>query len=98
MTSQPVKQTIAIHILPNISSSKGNQEIKFGQLIKYNIRNILLEESYTILLLFRKNDYQKIQRNCFLFFFFIFFFIFGKKLVIPMAFKITERTAEVSLH
>ena len=29
------KQTIAIHILPNISKSKGNQTIKFGQLIGY---------------------------------------------------------------
>ena len=28
MTSQPGLQTIAIHILPNISQSKGNQTIK----------------------------------------------------------------------
>ena len=27
MTSQPGKQTIAIHILPNISRSKGDNEI-----------------------------------------------------------------------
>ena len=47
MTSQPGKQTIAIHILPNISRSKGNQAMKFGQLIKYNMRNIFLENSYT---------------------------------------------------
>ena len=33
MTSQPGLQTIAIHILPNISQSKGNQTMKFGQLI-----------------------------------------------------------------
>ena len=32
-------QTIAIHILPNISQSKGNQTMKFGQLIKYKKRN-----------------------------------------------------------
>ena len=31
MTSQPGLQTIAIHILPNISQSKGNQTMKFGQ-------------------------------------------------------------------
>ena len=36
MTSQPGEQTIAIHILPNISQSKGNQAMKFGQLIEYN--------------------------------------------------------------
>ena len=47
MTSQPGKQTIAIHILPNISRSKGNQAMKFGQLVKYNMRNIFLEKSYT---------------------------------------------------
>ena len=47
MTSQPGKQTIAIHILPNISRSKGNQTMKFGQLIEYNMRNIFLEKSYT---------------------------------------------------
>ena len=33
MTSQPSLQTIAIAILPNISESKGNQTMKFGQLI-----------------------------------------------------------------
>ena len=43
MRSQPGKQTIAIHTLLNISRTKGNQTIKFGQLIKYNIRNIFLE-------------------------------------------------------
>ena len=47
MTSQPCKQTIAIHILPNISRSKGNQTMKFDQLIEYNMRNIFVEKSYT---------------------------------------------------
>ena len=31
MTSQPGKQIIAIHILTNISKSKANQAMKFGQ-------------------------------------------------------------------
>ena len=44
MKSQPGLQTIAIHILPNISQSKGNQRIKFGQLIEYNKRNIFLQK------------------------------------------------------
>ena len=39
MTSQPGSQTIAIHIFANISQSKGNQTMKFGQLIEYNERN-----------------------------------------------------------
>ena len=43
MTSQPGKQTAAIHILPNISRSKGNQTKKFGQLIEH-MRNIFLEK------------------------------------------------------
>ena len=34
------------HILFNISRSKGNETMKCGQLIKYNMRNILLEKSY----------------------------------------------------
>ena len=47
MTSQPGQQTIVIHILPNISRSKGNQTMKFGQLIECNMRNIFLKKSYT---------------------------------------------------
>ena len=47
MTSQPSYQTIAIQILTNILTSKDNQVTKFGQLIEYNMRNILLEKSYT---------------------------------------------------
>ena len=31
MTSQPGKQTIPIHILPNIPRSKVNQTMKFGE-------------------------------------------------------------------
>ena len=46
-TLQPGQQTIVIHILPNISRSKGNQTMKFGQLIECNMRNIFLEKSYT---------------------------------------------------
>ena len=47
MTSQPGEQTIVIYILPNISKSKGNQVMKFGQLIEYNMRNLFVEKSYT---------------------------------------------------
>ena len=41
MASQPGLPAIVIHILLNISQSKGNQTMKFGQLIKYNKGNIL---------------------------------------------------------
>ena len=47
MTSQPGKQTIAIHMLLNISRRKGNQTTKIGPFIYYNMRNIFLEKSYT---------------------------------------------------
>ena len=33
MTSQPDKQTIRVNILTDISQSKGNRTMKFGQLI-----------------------------------------------------------------
>ena len=33
-------------ILPIISRSNGNQKMKFGLLMKYNIRNIFLQKSY----------------------------------------------------
>ena len=46
--SQPGEQILKIHILSNISPSKNNQIMKFGQLIiEYNIRNIFIEKSYT---------------------------------------------------
>ena len=38
---------MAMNILPNISRSKSNQTIKFGQLIQDNIRNIFLDKSCT---------------------------------------------------
>ena len=30
-----------MHILSNITRSKGNKTMKFGQIIKYNMRNIM---------------------------------------------------------
>ena len=45
MTSQPGKQIIATHILPNISRNKGNQTMKVDLLIEHNIRNIFLKNN-----------------------------------------------------
>ena len=45
MTSQSASQTIIIHILHNISRSKENQRMKFGQFIEYNKKNIFLQKS-----------------------------------------------------
>ena len=44
MMSRPGLQTILIHISLNISQSRGNQTMKFGQLIEYNKRNIFLQK------------------------------------------------------
>ena len=60
MTSKPGSQTIAIHALPNISKSKDNQTMKFGQLIEYNMRNIFFKKSYT------KDVVEKLFPNPFL--------------------------------
>ena len=45
MTSQIGQQIITIHILSNISRSKDNQTMRFGQLTEQKIRNI--GKSYT---------------------------------------------------
>ena len=44
MTSQSSSKTVVIHILPNISQSKGNQKMKFDQLIEHNKRNDFLQK------------------------------------------------------
>ena len=46
MTSQPGKETIVIHVLPNILRNKDNQAMEFGQLREYNIKNIFLEKPH----------------------------------------------------
>ena len=57
----------AIHILSNMSRSKVNQTIKFGQLIKYKIIYIFLGKSYTkcgreaSLRLFHKKSYKTLS-------------------------------------
>ena len=44
MTSHTGTQTVTISILSDISRSKTNYAMKFGQLIEYNMRNIFLEK------------------------------------------------------
>ena len=39
-------QIISIQILTNISRSKSNQTMNFGQLIEYSMRNVFLSKSY----------------------------------------------------
>ena len=47
MSSQTGQQIVAIHILPDVSRSSGSKNMKYGQLIEYNMRNIFIEKSYT---------------------------------------------------
>ena len=56
MTSQPGLQTIAIHILLNISPGRGNQTMKFGQLIE-----IIFFKNYT------ENEARRLVPDLFLF-------------------------------
>ena len=45
ISSQPGKQTITLHIFPNIPLGKGKQTMKLGQLIEYKTKNIFLQKS-----------------------------------------------------
>ena len=38
-------ETITTHVLHNISRSKGNQTMKFGQVIEYYVRNTFLQKT-----------------------------------------------------
>ena len=53
---------IKIRILPNISRSRGNQKMKFDQVIEYNTRKIFLQKSY------RKRGRETSSRPLFAFF------------------------------
>ena len=66
MASQPRLQTIAIHILLNLSQNKGNQTIKFGQLVEYNKRNIFFQK------ICKKRDRETSSKHFFIFFKFFF--------------------------
>ena len=61
MTSQSGLQTIAIHMLSNISQSKGNQTMEFGQLIEYNKRILFFK-------IYAENEAGRLVLNLFLFF------------------------------
>ena len=43
LTSQTTQQISTIHVLSNTSISKSNQAMKFGQLIKYSVRDIFFK-------------------------------------------------------
>ena len=45
--SQNGQQMFTMHVLLNVSRGKGNQIMKFGELIEYNMTNIFIEKSYT---------------------------------------------------
>ena len=47
MTSQPDKERIVIHLLPNVLRNKDNQAMIYGQQREYNMKNIFLEKPYT---------------------------------------------------
>ena len=61
MTTQHRYQSVTIQILPNISRSKGNETMEFGQLIDYDKRNIFFRRSF-------KNEARWLVPDLFLFF------------------------------
>ena len=62
MTLRTGQQIITMHILSNISRSKGNQTIKFGQLIECSMNSIFLEKLHT------KCGGEPSQKSLFLFY------------------------------
>ena len=67
MTSQTRKQTITVHVSSNVSRNKGDQIMKLGQFIKYDVRNIFLKNHSEneegrlfpdLCLLFKKVSYE----------------------------------------
>ena len=57
--SQTGYHTIAIDISPDISKSKGNQTMKFGQLVENNIRKIFLKN-------YEQNEVDKLVPDSFI--------------------------------
>ena len=67
MTSQTGQQIITTHVFSNIARSKGSKTMKFGQLIEYDVRDILWNNHAEneagilvpdLLLLFKKALYE----------------------------------------
>ena len=65
MTSQIGQQIIKMHILSNITRSKGNQTMKFSQLIYYEKREIY-EITWEFFFFFLKNLFQNVLEKVFL--------------------------------
>ena len=70
MTSQTDNKQSQYKLLPDISRNKGYQTMKLGQLIEYNMRNVLLEKSCTKWsgdtsprLFFKKSKIEHISRS-----------------------------------
>ena len=54
MMPQTGQQMIAIQTVPNISRTNSNQAMNFGQLTKYNTRNVFLDHTH----IFHVKSYQ----------------------------------------
>ena len=70
MASQTGQQIITIHILPDISRSKGNQGMKYGQLIKHSMK-IFFCKIHT------KNELGRLDLNHFLYFRKVFYKVYN---------------------
>ena len=61
MTSKTKRQAVLINIFSDISKSKGDQVMKFNQLIEKSTRNIFLQKSC------KKHDRESSSRSLFVF-------------------------------
>ena len=69
ISSQTGKETITIHILPNIARVIGNQTKKSGPLIEYNMKNIFFkndaekkeEQQVPVFFLFSQKGFYKVN-------------------------------------
>ena len=59
--SKTGEEIITIHMLPNISRSKGNHTMKFGWFVEHNVRNIFFKSH-------GENDVRRLVPDLFLFF------------------------------
>ena len=62
MTTEPGKQTIVIHILPNISLVKGKETMILGRLIEYIKKKYLFYKNHA------ENETGRLASDLFLFF------------------------------
>ena len=63
MTLQSLSETITMHVLPNVSPSKDNQTMKFGQIIEYKNAENKIGRLVADLFLFSKKVLYEVKAS-----------------------------------